>query len=45
MNNIKHKAILILIYSAGLRVNEVVKLRPEDVDTQRKLIHIRSAKG
>lgn len=45
VNNIKHKAILMLICSAGLRVSEVVKLRPEDVDTQRKLIHIRSAKG
>ena len=34
-----------LIYSAGLRVSEVVKLRPDDMDTQRKLIRIRSAKG
>jgi site-specific recombinase XerD len=34
-----------LIYSAGLRVSEVVKLRPENVDTKRKLIHIRCAKG
>ncbi len=45
VNNRKHKAILMLIYSAGLRVSEVVKLRPDDIDTQRKLIHIRSAKG
>jgi len=28
VNNIKHKAILMLIYSAGLRVSEVVKLSP-----------------
>ena len=34
-----------LMYSAGLRVSEVVKLRLEDIDFQRKLIHIRSAKG
>ncbi len=45
VNNRKHKAILMLIYSAGLRVSEVVKLRPDDIDIQRKLIHIRSAKG
>ena len=40
VNNIKHKAILMLIYSAGLRLNEVVKLKPEDMDTERKLIHM-----
>ena len=43
--NIKHKAILMLIYSGGLRVGEVVKLRPEDIDENRKLIHIRASKG
>ena len=45
VRNIKHKAILMPVYSAGLRVSEVVKLRPEDIDAQRKLIHIRGAKG
>ena len=34
-----------LIYSAGLRVSEVVKLKPEDIDAERKLIHIKGAKG
>lgn len=29
-----------LIYSAGLRVSEVVKLKPDDIDTQRKNKHI-----
>jgi site-specific recombinase XerD len=29
-----------LIYSAGLRVREVVKLRPDDIDTQRKDKHL-----
>ncbi len=45
INNIKHRAILMLIYSAGLRVSEVVKLKPEDIDTERGLIHIEGAKG
>ena len=45
VNNIKHKAILMHIYSAGLRVSEAVKLKPEDIDTERKLIHIKGAKG
>ncbi|CEG11435.1 Phage integrase family protein [groundwater metagenome] len=45
VSNIKHRALLMLAYSAGLRVSEVVKLRVEDIDAQRKLIHIRGAKG
>lgn len=44
-DNIKHKAILMLTYSAGLRVSEVVKLKPEDIDVDRKMIHVKSAKG
>lgn len=43
--NIKHKAILMLVYSGGLRVGEVIKLKPEDIDASRKLIHIRASKG
>lgn len=39
VENIKHKTILMLVYSAGLR------LKPEDIDRERKLIHIRGAKG
>jgi len=34
VDNIKHKAILMLVYSAGLRVSEVVKLNPEDIDAK-----------
>jgi site-specific recombinase XerD len=45
VDNIKHKAILMLVYSAGLRVGEVVKLRPEDIDRKRMLIHIKGSKG
>jgi site-specific recombinase XerD len=44
-SNIKHKAILMLIYSAGLRVGEGVKLKPEDIDSERGLIHIKGSKG
>ena len=45
MTNKKHIAILMLVYSAGLRVGEVVRLKPEDIDEERKLIHISGAKG
>jgi len=45
VQNTKHRAILMLVYSAGLRVGEVVRLKPEDIDDKRMLIHIRGAKG
>jgi len=41
VDNIKHKAILMLTYSVGLRVGEVVKLKPEDIGSKRMLIYIR----
>lgn len=44
VGNIKHRTIMLLTYSAGLRVGEVVRLRIEDVDADRKLIHIRQGK-
>lgn len=43
--NIKHRAILLITYSAGLRVSEVVSLKVKDIDKDRMLIHIRQAKG
>jgi len=45
VSNLKHKAILMLIYSAGLRVNETVKLKQKNIDFQRKLIHIEGKEG
>ncbi|MEW5759728.1 MAG: tyrosine-type recombinase/integrase, partial [Candidatus Thermoplasmatota archaeon] len=45
VDNLKHKTLLMLTYSAGLRVSEVVKLKNEDIDSQRSLIHIKGAKG
>lgn len=45
VNNLKHKVLLMLIYSAGLRVGESVRLRIEDIDSTRNLIHLHSAKG
>ena len=45
IENIKHRAILTLTYSVGLRVSEVVNLKIEDIDSKRMLIHIKNAKG
>lgn len=43
--NLKHKAILMLTYSVGLRVSEVVNLKIKDIDSKRMLIFINNAKG
>jgi len=45
VTNKKHKFLLLLTYSGGLRVSEVVRLRKTDLDFGRNLIHIRQAKG
>jgi len=44
-NNIKHKCIVSLLYSAGLRRSELLNLRVNDIDSKRMLIFIGSAKG
>jgi len=43
--NLKHKTILMLIYSGGLRIGESVRLRKEDVYFDRKQIFIKGGKG
>lgn len=43
--NLKHKTLLSLVYSAGLRIGEALQLRVSDIDSKRMLIHIKSAKG
>ena len=45
VRNPKHVAILAVTYSAGLRVSEVVRLHPEDLDRERRLIRVRRGKG
>lgn len=44
-SNIKHKAMLSLIYSCGLRRGELLNLKLNDIDSKRNLIIIRQAKG
>ena len=43
--NLKHKTLLFIVYSAGLRVSEVVRLKPSDIDSDRMLIFVRNSKG
>lgn len=45
LGNLKHRTMMMLTYSAGLRVGEIVRLRLEDIDSHRKVIFVRSAKG
>ncbi len=45
LDNEKHRTILFLIYSAGLRLGEVVRLKIQDIDSSRMLIHITQGKG
>lgn len=43
--NLKHRALLMTAYSAGLRVSELVSLAVADVDSKRMMLHVREGKG
>ncbi len=43
--NLKHKAIISLIYSAGLRRGELIDLKIADIDSKRMVVNIRQGKG
>jgi site-specific recombinase XerD len=45
VNNIKHKAIIMLTYSSGLRLSELLNLRIIDIDSKRMQVFVRQAKG
>ncbi len=43
--NLKHRALLATVYGSGLRVSEVVRLRPEHLDSNRMTIRVEQGKG
>ncbi|MEO8475111.1 MAG: site-specific tyrosine recombinase/integron integrase [Chryseolinea sp.] len=43
--NLKHKAILVTIYSCGLRLSELLNLKLTDVNSDRKIVLVRDGKG
>jgi site-specific recombinase XerD len=45
VENIKHKCMLMLIYSAGLRKGELLNLQVRDLNEERKVLFVRNAKG
>lgn len=45
VSNLKHRSILSLAYSVGLRVGEVINLKISDIDSKRMLIRVEQGKG
>jgi site-specific recombinase XerD len=43
--NLKHRCVLALIYSCGLRISEVLAVQPSDMDLERMQLHVRNSKG
>jgi len=43
--NLKHKAMLMITYSSGLRVSETARLKMTDIDSKRMTVRIRQGKG
>jgi len=43
--NLKHKAILMITYSSGLRVSETARLKMTDIDSKRMMVRVRQGKG
>ena len=44
-SNLRHRTILMALYSTGMRRAELCHLRTEDIDKERMVIHIRQGKG
>ena len=43
--NLKHRAMLTLVYALGLRSGELIHLKIDDIDGERKVVHLKGAKG
>src|SRR3989344_5454032 len=44
-NNLKHRLVIIFLYYAGLRLDEARNLNWQDIDFNREIIHLKTAKG
>ncbi len=45
VKNLKHRCLLMTCYSGGLRISEVLNLKPADIDSSRMLIQVKGGKG
>ena len=45
INNEKHKLIIKLLYSTGLRVSELINLRRKDIDVNERIVYVYGGKG
>lgn len=45
VTGIKHRAILLICYGAGLRISEAIALKPSDIDSHRMLLRVEHGKG
>ena len=45
MENLKHRALLTITYSAGLRVSEAANLKVTDIDSKRMMVRVQQGKG
>ncbi len=45
VKNLKHRCLLMVMYSAGLRIGETLKLTRRDIDPGRRVVYVRGGKG
>ena len=45
IDNLKHKAIVVTIYSCGLRLSELLNLKIKDIESDRNILRVRNGKG
>ena len=45
MENLKHRAILTITYTAGLRISETAHLKVSDIDGKRMMVRVEQGKG
>jgi integrase/recombinase XerD len=45
VGSLKHRTILTTCYATGLRISEAVRLKPNDIDSQRMVIYVEQGKG
>ena len=44
-NNPKHRAMIYFLYGTGIRINELIHIKTEDIDAKQKVVTITTAKG